>query len=44
MPKAPKATSLQYLEENLKDEVDFLPPDKRQPFLQKDIIILGECG
>ena len=28
---------LEYLKENLKDEVDFLPADKRQWFLQVDI-------
>ena len=31
--------SLQYLKENVKDEVDFLSADKR--FLQNDTIILG---
>ena len=28
----------------MKDEVDFLPADKRQRFLQIDNIILGVCG
>ena len=36
--------SLQYLKENLKDELDLLPTDKRQRFLQIAIIILGVCG
>ena len=35
--------SLQYLKENVKDEVDFLPADKHQRFLQIDNIILGVC-
>ena len=35
--------SLQYLREDVKDEVDFLPADKRQRFLQIDSIILGVC-
>ena len=28
----------------MNDEVDFLPADKRQRFLQIDPIILGVCG
>ena len=28
----------------MKDEVDFLPADKRQRFLQIDTITLGGCG
>ena len=36
--------SLQYLNENVKDEVDFLPADKCQRFLQCYTIILGVCG
>ena len=28
----------------MKYEVDFLPADKRQRFLQIDAIILGVCG
>ena len=35
---------LQYRKENVKDEVDFLPADKRQRFLQSDTVILGVCG
>ena len=35
--------SLQYLKENVKDEVDFLPADKHQIFLQIDSIISGVC-
>ena len=31
--------SMQYLQENRKDKVDFLPVDKRQKFLQTDTII-----
>ena len=38
------AISLQYLKENMKDEVDFLPPDKHQRFLQIDTIIFSVCG
>ena len=33
--------SLQYHKENVKDEVDFLPADKPQRFLQSDSVILG---
>ena len=33
MLKVPKITSLQYLKENVKDVVDFLPGDKHQRFL-----------
>ena len=33
--------SLQYLKENMKDEVDFLPADKHQMFLQSDTVIFG---
>ena len=36
--------SLQYLKENMKNELDFLPADKPQRFLQRDTIILGLCG
>ena len=36
--------SLQYLKENVKDEIDFLPVDKHQRFLQIDTIILDLCG
>ena len=35
--------SLQYLKENVRYEVDFLPADKRQRFLQVSAIILGMC-
>ena len=35
--------SLQYIKENMKDEVDFLPAGKHQRFLQIHIIILGVC-
>ena len=35
--------SLQYCKENVKDEVDFLPADKPQKFLQNDTLILGVC-
>ena len=38
------AISLQYLKENIKDEVDFLPADKCWRFFQIDTIILGVCG
>ena len=38
------AISLQYFKENVNDEVDFLPTDKHQRFLQIDTIILGVCG
>ena len=30
--------------ENMKNEVDFLPADKRQRFLQSDTIVLDMCG
>ena len=33
-----------YLNENGKDELDLLPTDKCQRFLQIAIIILGVCG
>ena len=36
--------SLQYLKENMKNELDFLPADKPQRFLQRDTIILGLCS
>ena len=36
--------SLQYRKENVKDEVDFSPADKRQRFLQGDTAILGVYG
>ena len=38
------AISLQYLKENVKDEVDFLSADKHQKLLQIDTIVLGVCG
>ena len=48
IPKLPKITSLryllQYLQKNVKDEVDFLPADKHQRFLQVDTIILFVYG
>ena len=37
------AISLQYLKENIKDELDTLPGDKTQRFIQIDNIILGVC-
>ena len=36
--------SLQYVKGNVKNEVDFLPADRRRRFLQSDTIILGVCG
>ena len=36
--------SLQYVKENVKDEVDFLPADKCLRFLRSDTITLGVCG
>ena len=36
--------SLQYFNENVKDEPDFLPADKRRRLFQSDTIILGKCG
>ena len=33
--------SVQYLKENVNDEVDSLPANKHQRFLQSDTIILG---
>ena len=49
MPKVPKTTDLQYLrnkyvKESVKDEVDYLPADKHQRFLQSDTIILSVYG
>ena len=35
--------SLQYVKEHVKNEVDFLPADKCERFLQSDTIILGVC-
>ena len=35
--------SLQYLKENVKDEVNFLHADKHRMFLQIDTIILSVC-
>ena len=35
--------SLQYLEENVKDKVGFLPVDNCRWFLQSDAIISGFC-
>ena len=35
--------TLQYLKENVKDEVDFSPTHKRQRFLQINTFILGVC-
>ena len=34
---------MQCLKENMKDEIDFVPADKHQRFLQIDTIILGLC-
>ena len=36
--------SLQYLNENMKDEVDFLPDDEWWMFFEIDTIILGVCN
>ena len=38
------AIPLQYLKENRKNEVDFLPADKHQRFPKIDTIILGVCS
>ena len=35
---------MQYLKQNVNDEVDFLREDKHQRFLQIDTIILGVCA
>ena len=37
------AVPLQYLKENLNNEVDFLPADIQQRFFQADTIIVGVC-
>ena len=37
------AISLQYLKENINDEVDILPAEKRQRFPQIDTIIFSSC-
>ena len=44
MSKIPKPTGLQYLKENVKDEVDFLPKNKDERFFQIDTIIVGMCS
>ena len=45
MPKVSKITSLQYHRENAKDEVDFLPTDKKKKgFFQIDTVVLGVSG
>ena len=44
MLKVPKMTGLHHIKENVKGEVDFLPTDKYERFLQIDTIILGVCG
>ena len=36
--------SLEHVKENVEDEVDFLPADKRQRFPETDTIILSVCG
>ena len=36
--------SLQYVKENMKDEVDLLPAYKCWKFFQIDTIVLGVCG
>ena len=36
--------SLQYLEKEVRNEVDFLLAEKQQIFLQIDTIILDVCG
>ena len=41
IPKVPKITNLQYLKENVKDEVIFLPEDQYLRSLQRDTIILS---
>ena len=38
-----KNNKLQYLEENVKDEVEFLSEGKHERFLQIDTIILDVC-
>ena len=35
--------SLQYLQENVGDKVDFLPTDKQESFVKVDSINLGAC-
>ena len=49
MPKVSKTIGLQclcneFVKEDVKDEVDFLPADKRRRFLQSDTIILSVYG
>ena len=41
-PKYP--TGLQYLKENVKDKVDFLPKNKDERFFQIHIIVVGLCS
>ena len=38
------AISMKYRKKNVKDEVDFLPADKHQRFLEIHAIVLGVCG
>ena len=38
------AMSLQYLEKDVRNEVDFLLAEKHQIFLQIDTVILDVCG
>ena len=46
MPKVPKEIHiyLQYLQENVRDEADFLTSHKHESFLQVDSITLGVCS
>ena len=39
-----RSISLQYLPKNMVDEVDFLPVDKYESFLQVDSITLDVCS
>ena len=38
------AMSLQYLEKDVRNEIDFLLAEKHQIFLQIDTVILDVCG
>ena len=40
VPKIEVCISLQYLQKSIEDEVDFLPADKHESFLQDDSIAL----
>ena len=44
MSKVPKITSLQYLKQNVLNEVNFFPTDKHERSLQIDIVMFDMEG